>query len=225
MARSFLLLLLGIGLGCIAFAYQGWICLVAWLGFDFVILGVAHMQGAHQVFGKRADGSLPLWSWAIFLPMQIYSLVTLNLARSITTEPWVSIVNDQLSVASRPRSGDDCSGFDAVIDLTAEFQETKSVRKQQGYFCFPILDASAPNAEALKTAVGAVPNGRILIHCAQGHGRTGLFAAAWLLANGSAATAEEALCVLRNARPGITLNSLQKRCLSEVAQLLKLSRN
>ncbi|HEY6229206.1 MAG TPA: dual specificity protein phosphatase family protein [Verrucomicrobiae bacterium] len=223
MARSFLLLLLGIGLGCIAVVYQGWTYLIGWLGLDFVILGVAHMRRSHRVFGKRADGCLPLWTWAMFLPLQIYSLVTLNLTRLIGNEPWISTVNEKLSVGSRPRGADNCAAFDTVVDLTAEFQETKRVRQRAGYFCFPILDASAPSAEALIAALNAMPKGRILIHCAQGHGRTGLFAAAWLLASGAAATANEALSILKIARPGIELNSLQMRCLSEVELRLKQS--
>ena len=221
MARSLLLLLLGITLACIAFAYGGWTYFVGWLGFDFIILGAAHIQHSHRVFGKRTDGALPLWSWAVFLPLQIYSLATLTLTRAIGNEPRISTVNDTLSIGSRPSGSDDCTRFDAVIDLTAEFQETKRVRQQLGYFCFPILDASAPSADALKAVVDTPRKGRIFVHCAQGHGRTGLFAAAWLLANGAAATADEALSILRKARSGIKLNSLQKRCLSEVELRLK----
>jgi protein-tyrosine phosphatase len=222
MARSYLLLLLGVGLSLIAFAQGGWTYLVGWLGIDFLVLGIAHIRGFHRLFGKRADGTLPFWSWMIFLPLHLYSLAVLKFARTIRNEPWNSDVNEMLSIGSRPFVRDDCANFDSIVDLTAEFQEVKSVRQRPGYISFPILDASAPSAHALELALNACHSGRMFIHCAQGHGRTGLFAAAWLLANGVAANAGEALQILTKARPGINLNSEQRRCLSEIENRFKL---
>jgi protein-tyrosine phosphatase len=51
--------------------------------------------------------------------------------------------------------------------------------------------------------------GTIYIHCAQGHGRTGMFAAAVLLSSGQAATPEEALRLVTSARPGVRLSGDQ----------------
>jgi protein-tyrosine phosphatase len=224
MPRSFLLLLVGFGLCALAVLHGGWTYFVGWLGLNFVFLGIAHLRGLYRLFGKRADGTLPIWSWVIFLPLHLYSLAILNLTRLIGNEPWVCRVNESLSLGSRPNASDDCGEFDAIIDLTAEFQEVKSVRQRRGYYSFPIVDASAPTVDALEAAVKARPNGRALVHCAQGHGRTGLFAAAWLLANGSATTADEALALVTSVRPGVKLNSTQRRCLSELEQRLKANR-
>jgi len=62
----------------------------------------------------------------------------------------VGRVNESLSIGSRPSASDDCGEFDVIIDMTAEFQEVKRVRERPGYFCFPILDASAPTVDALE---------------------------------------------------------------------------
>jgi protein-tyrosine phosphatase len=221
MARSYLLLLLGIGLCSIAFVHRGWTYFVGWLGLNIFILGIGHIRGSHRVFGKRTDGTLPIWSWIVLFPLHVYSLAVLKLVRSIGNEPWVSRVNEKLAIGSRPSASDDCGEFEVIIDLTAEFQEVKRVRERQGYFCFPILDASAPDVDALEAALKSWRGGRALVHCAQGHGRTGLFAAAWLLANGGATTSEEAVALLAKVRPGVKLNSIQQRCLSELERRLK----
>jgi protein-tyrosine phosphatase len=220
MARIFLLLILGVGLGAIAYVHGKWTWLIGWLGLDFFVVGVGHVTGAHHLFGKRADGTLPIWSWIVFLPLHVYSLAVLKLARLIGNEPLVCRVNESLAIGSRPGAADDCSEFEAIIDLTAEFQEVKCVRERKGYFCFPILDASAPTVDELEIALKGRSGGRTLVHCAQGHGRTGLFAAALLMANGSSATAEQALGLLTKVRPGVQLNSVQRRCLLEFERRL-----
>jgi protein-tyrosine phosphatase len=63
--------------------------------------------------------------------------------------------------------------------------------------------------------------GRIFIHCAQGHGRTGLFALAVLLHSGAVGSLEEGLRFLTAARPGIRLNREQRRCLDTFARELR----
>jgi protein-tyrosine phosphatase len=101
------------------------------------------------------------------------------------------------------------AGFDNYVDLTAEFAEPSSIRRSSAYVCFPILDGAAPAPQALRKAVGNLRPGRTFVHCGQGYGRTGLFAAAVLLTSGAAGTMEEALQMLVAARPGIRLNGEQ----------------
>jgi protein-tyrosine phosphatase len=215
-AHAILTLFLGIVLCAIAWIQKGWFYALGWLGFDFLILGFAQLRRYHILFMKSADGTLPWVSWLIFLPLHLYSLAVLNVARALSREPARNKVCDDLWVGSRPGAGDVCD-CPNVIDLTAEFQEPKQFRERPGYFSFPILDAGAPTANALVRALERCPRkpGPIFIHCAQGHGRTGIFAAAWLLANKRASTAEEAVEMLTKARPGIRLNSAQLRSLLE----------
>jgi protein-tyrosine phosphatase len=49
-----------------------------------------------------------------------------------------------------------------------------------------------------------------LIHCAQGHGRTGLVASAVLLVSGKAQTAADAIAMVQSVRPGVDLNREQR---------------
>lgn len=55
-----------------------------------------------------------------------------------------------------------------------------------------------------------------LIHCAQGHGRTGLIAAAVLIVSGKAQSSKEAISMVKAVRPGIELNSVQRKILEAI---------
>lgn len=100
-------------------------------------------------------------------------------------------------------------GIVAVIQLCAEFPNLSGLARLQGVdvVAIPILDGLAPSSEQLRTAVHSVQCWRserrsVLIHCAQGHGRSGTVLAAVLLDQGLAADPEQALRMIREARPG-----------------------
>jgi protein-tyrosine phosphatase len=103
------------------------------------------------------------------------------------------------------------------VDLTAEFAEPLAVRLSPSYRSFPILDGSAPSPESLRAAVAGLREGRTFVHCAQGHGRTGLFALAVLLHQRVVPSVEDGLRMLTAARPGIRLNVEQRACIEKYA--------
>ena len=199
----------------------GWVLLSAWLGADFVVLGIAHWRGSHGVFGKRANGTLPLWSWCLFFPLLIYTIGVWYLIRLFSSESPKNSVTEQLTVGRRLLPPELQGQFENYVDLTAEFAEPAAIRKSSSYHSFPILDAAAPTPDALLAAVANLRPGRTFIHCAQGHGRTGLFAAAALLKAGAASSAEDALRMLTAVRPGIRLNKEQHRCINAYVEKLR----
>ncbi|MHA3774767.1 phosphatase [Verrucomicrobiota bacterium sgz303538] len=178
---------LGVALVVMGVQLSLWGALLIWLGVDFVLLGIAHFRGAHGVFGKRPDGTLPVWGWLLFLPLLIYTAGVWHLIRLFSREPRINRVSDDLVVGRRLLAHEYPGQFTNYIDLTAEFEEPRSVRQADGYLAFPILDASAPSPEALREVVARLRPGRTFVHCAQGHGRTGLFAMAVMLSSGACA--------------------------------------
>ena len=138
--------------------------------------------------------------------------------RAIRGEPARTAVTDHLVVGRRLLRSEICETFDNYVDLTAEFIEPSAIRCSPGYCSFPILDGSAPTVEALHAVVNSLRPGRTFVHCAQGHGRTGLFALAVLLSSGAAKAAEDGLQLLRAARPGIRLNRIQRQCIWNYAR-------
>src|SRR5438093_13740063 len=66
-------------------------------------------------------------------------------------------------------------------------------------------------------------DGRLLIHCANGHGRAGLVAAAWLIGQGLAGSPKEALDLLQSVRPRVRLRRCQRESLAVASCLLASS--
>ncbi|HSI13736.1 MAG TPA: hypothetical protein VK961_16950 [Chthoniobacter sp.] len=198
-----------------------------WLGADFLLLGIGHARLAHGLFGKRPDGTLPWWSWLLFLPLHGLHALVWHLYRLPRNEPAWHQVTDRLVIGRRLRNSEysaDPPGwgideFANYVDLTAEFTEPKALRDLPGYFAFPVLDASAPLPEALHAAVARLRPGKTFVHCAQGHGRAALFSAAVLLSSGQARTVEEAIALITRVRPAVYLNSGQRSCLAKFAAI------
>lgn len=217
MSYRHILTLLGILLVILGLIERGWFIAITWLGCNFLILGIAHARGAHSVFGKRNDGTLPLWSQVLFFPLLLYTAIAWHLVRIFSREPKQNEVTDTLVVGRRLLAWELNDRFDNYVDLTAEFSEPGAVRRSQSYRNFPILDGAAPAPEVLHAAVTSLKPGRTFIHCAQGHGRTGLFALAVLLHSGAAKNVEEGLRILQTVRPAIHLNPEQRRCIENYA--------
>ncbi|MBG89229.1 MAG: hypothetical protein CMO80_20365 [Verrucomicrobiales bacterium] len=178
-------------------------------------------MGAPKLFGNRLDGTLPAWSWIFFLPLHLCTHLLWHLTCRLSSESKQDTVTDNLVIGRRLMGGEVCREFDTVIDLTFEFMEPRAVRKTGGYRCYPLPDRSAPSAAELLEMVRSVAVGRICVHCAQGPGRTGLFAIAMLLHRGVVPSVEEGLKKLQSDRPRLQMSAVQHRCLEEFALLIK----
>jgi len=220
MNYKYLITFIGLMLMAIGFAERGWLILLVWFGVVFFIPGLAHWLGAHRIFGKRPDGIIPVWHRLIFFPLLGYTFIVWHLTRLLSQESAYNSVTDQLVVGRRLLPSELRDRFDNYIDLTAEFSEPADVRCSPAYRCFPILDGAAPTSSALRQSVSRLRPGRTFIHCAQGHGRTGLFALAVLLKSGAITDVEEGLRILTAARPAIRLNGEQRKCILNFAKEL-----
>ncbi|WP_236696550.1 dual specificity protein phosphatase family protein [Rhodopirellula islandica] len=81
-----------------------------------------------------------------------------------------------------------------------------------------MLDGTGATAKELRELANEIQQmpKPVLIHCAQGHGRTGLVASAVLLVSGAAQTASDAIAMVQAVRPGIELNATQRSILEQV---------
>jgi len=199
-----------------------WFFAIVWLGCDLVVLGIAHTCGAHRVFGKRPDGLVALWGWFVFLPLLLGTHAIWHIVRMAIREPAYNVVSENLVIGRRLLPFEVDEEFANYVDLTAEFAEPRAVRRLPAYTCFPILDGSAPTPSALGGFVSSLRPGKTFVHCAQGHGRAGLFALAVLLKSGAARTAEEGLVKLRSVRPRVGLTAAQRQCIEQYANYLRL---
>lgn len=198
--------------------------LLCWPAVSFGIVSIAYLTNDPRWFGKRKDGSRHWLATAVLLPYLIYVRSVWLLQISFSREPAINYVNTSLAVSRRLLAPEVPADVDVVCDLTCEFVDPKPLRTKPGYNCHPVLDAGACSAsEPIDLARKFPPSNDelLLIHCANGHGRTGMFAAVWLLTHGLATTVDDAITMLRNVRPGIGLRFRQRRLVVEAFSALQ----
>lgn len=114
------------------------------------------------------------------------------------------------------------TGIASVADLTCELAASLPAHAPVTYFGFPILDGGCPRSTELLSNVRVIlglPK-PLYVHCAQGHGRTGLVAAAILLAAGTPLRLTARSSKFVRPVQVVRINGRQRRALEEFAQLL-----
>ncbi|MDP9005025.1 MAG: dual specificity protein phosphatase family protein, partial [Verrucomicrobiota bacterium] len=136
----------------------------------------------------------------------------------VTPQVWIGRQLTQTEAASAARLG-----VTAVLDLTAEFCETKPFRSL-AYCNIPILDLTAPSTEQMREMATFIEEqsgrGVVYIHCKIGYSRTAAAVAAYLLQTGKAHSVPEALALLHHLRPAIVVRREVSSALSEFAAFL-----
>lgn len=208
----------------VAIKFGGWYFTVMYPALSFAIVAIGYLGVGPRVFGKRPNGRRSFISTFLLFPYLLFTLLIWHMIRLVSREPAVSQVDAELYLSRRllcrevPRAAV-TGAVKSVVDLTCEFPALTFASID--YLCFPMLDASCPSADELRELAERILDlpKPTLIHCAQGHGRTGLVAAAVLLMSGKASTPAEALAVVKASRPGIELNTVQRKTLEYMSQL------
>jgi protein-tyrosine phosphatase len=196
----------------------GWVLL--WPAISFLAVAAAYAGLGPVVFGKRPNGSLAPWAVLLLLPYLALTWLTWHLQRRLTREEPCNEIVPSLWLGRRPFAHELPASVVLVVDLTAEFAAPRWLRRRCRYVCLPVLDAFVPDEADVAALVGyvAARTDAVYIHCAQGHGRSALVAAAVLLARGLARDAAEAETLLRKARPGVRLKPSQRRLLARLSR-------
>ncbi|MEK7952173.1 hypothetical protein [Luteolibacter soli] len=189
--------------------YPGVRWLLFWSALSFGMVALGYAGIGPRVFGKGRDGRISLPLKLLNLPYLTYTWAIWHLCRLLSREASFNQIDDDLVIGRRLLASEAPEGFDHYVDLTAEFEEPRPIRARPGYCCLPILDAGVPSLAELRGAVEQAAAGRAFVHCAQGHGRTGLFALALLLHHKRVETIEEGIGLLQNLRPAVKLNRIQ----------------
>ncbi len=219
MRNGFLLLLIGAGQIALAKLYPRAAWLLVWSGLSFLIVAVAYALQTPRVFGKRVDGTLAWEPCVLLLPYLLLTWLLWYCQTCLSREAVCNEVAPGLWLGRRVGAVELPPAVTLVIDLTSEFGEPFGLRTGHAYLCLPALDNAAPNPTAFREAVqkAASWEGTIYVHCALGHGRSALVAAAVLMARGLAADPEEAFARVRQARPAVRLNRDQEAFLRKRA--------
>ncbi len=222
MSLKYSLTFLVLALACVATALATWGS-VGGLGVVFLypavsssLLAVAYAGAGPGLLLKRASGRRSVLAWALFGPYFLLNALTLGLYRLASREPACVQVAPNLFFGRRLASREGAAvGWVGVLDLAAEFAESRRLREVAGYKSLPVLDATAPTEPQLRAAVAwvteGVASGPVYVHCALGHGRSACVVVAYLLSVGVVATVAEGVRLLRSLRPGARLNAPQRQ--------------
>lgn len=207
-----------------AMSYGGYCWILLWFAIAFGLVGLAYARVGPAMFGKRADGRIRPFHLIILFPYLLLTWTIWNLLRFTNpAQPWNEIA-PRLYAGRRVFLHELPPNTELIVDLTAEFMEPVAIRSRVNYYSLPILDAGTARLTAIVELVSSIVDfpGNIYIHCAQGHGRTGMIAAIILLAREIATTPSDAIRRVQQARSGVRLNSDQHATLEEFDRYWRL---
>ncbi len=200
-----------------------WGILLLWPMSSLAMVGAAYFGVGPGIY-RKFDGRVGRWSWLVLWPVMLGQRISLwHYARRcrawdrLTKRVWIG---RRLSeAAAREAVGE---GVTAVVDLCEEFSEADCFRSLK-YLQVPILDLTAPTREQMRCAVEFIEresrSGIVYVHCKVGYSRTGAVAGAYLLSSGLAGSVEEAVALLRVARPSIILRREAMAALGDFEKL------
>jgi len=193
---------------------RGGALLLLWTGVACLLVGLAYAGLGARVFGKRADGSLAWWAWVLLLPYLGFTHAVWKIKRRFSKETLYDEIVPGLWIGRRVLGDELPAGVQLVVDLTCEFAEPSSVLQRCEVRCLPTLNYGVPPVAALQTLMTELADrDGLYIHCAQGHGRSAVVAAAVLVRRGVAATVGEAVEMVVRVRPKTHLEDCQKQLL------------
>ena len=197
------LLLIGAWIGTL-FQSPVWLALL-WPSLALGIVAFGYAAGGVDVFQKRVDGSVSLASRVLLWPYRLGARINVW-AWTRKLKPSVEIM-DGVSLGRFPTSSE-ANAFDAVVDLSAEFEKPAGV--STSWTSIPTMDLLAPTSPAESAAIAAIEDARrkgtVLVSCALGFQRSAGAVAAWLVSSGRASDGRRAEKLLMAAGRPVRLS-------------------
>lgn len=184
--------------------------LFAWPFLSLALAAGAYLGGNPYVYRKH-HGRIPTSARWLLGPVIFSKWLHWRLTRSPSAYDNVTptlLVGRRLTITEAEQLAD--NGITTVIDLTAE-SSAQPKMLQHDYVNVPVLDLVPPSVEQLRVITAhyleARQRGPVLVHCRLGFGRSACGAAACLLASKEADTVDQAIEMIRAARPGVVFRS------------------
>ncbi len=171
--------------------------LLIWFAINFLIFTIAYyFNKPSMILGKNRDGICNKFLMIINLPWILFTQIIFRMQVFCIKEDFANkIAHTNIWISRRPLENDNLDKFSLVIDLTAEFTRDLNAKN---YICIPNLDAHyLKNIEIIDKKF---KNSNILVHCANGHGRSSIFVALLMLKWNYATNIKQALEMIKASR-------------------------
>lgn len=198
-------------------SFLPWQILLLWVALSFAVVALAYATGRPRLLMKRDDGSQPLIAWFILWPYFLLARLSFLLYRlsSRGRAPMPEVMpgvwfSRRLTKRELRESG---VSWSAVLDLAAEFP--RMAPPDVSYRALHMLDGAVPSEAQLREAAAWLDEhaatGKVLVHCALGHGRSGSVVIAWMLLHRHTPDAQAGVAHLlaRRSTFGISKGQLQ----------------
>ena len=153
-----------------------WRRLLLWPAVSLALIATAYLRGNSRIFRKK-NGRLPISTCVVLGPYLCGAVVSRMFYRR-RGKPWVEaapgvfcgrLLTQREALAMR------AMGITGVVDLTAEYSETRAFREME-YLNVPVLDLTKPSREQLDSTVAFITKhasrGGVYVHCALGVSRS-----------------------------------------------------
>jgi hypothetical protein len=185
--------------------------LLLWPAFALLVPAAAYATRRPALFGKRN----PLITFFL-APYLAGAWLNSRLGH----KPAVQHVASDIWIGrAAGSSGYSRKGFGSVVDVTAEFPGQPD---GPYYRSVPMLDLIPPTAMQLRVGVKAIEdlkNARpTVVYCALGYSRSAAVIATWLVRSGRAASAAEAIGLIRKRRPRVALDRTHESAIEEASR-------
>ncbi len=186
--------------------------LLLWLMCSLCIMTLSYVFHAPKlVCGKQENGKVNFIIITLNLPWLLFTWTIWLIESAISREDKFNQIGDtNIHIGRYPLFTKEASSFGLIIDLTCEFPKCG---KQKEYICLPNLDGVALKNYSLPYMINAEQ--KVLIHCAQGHGRSGTFATILMNQLNEQITKDAAYETIMESRPRARLSEEQKKQLKD----------
>ncbi|MFU9046805.1 phosphatase PAP2/dual specificity phosphatase family protein [Acinetobacter tibetensis] len=198
----------------LALFFKGWMLWLAYPASSLFLVACAYSLNRPHFFQKQADGTISIAAWILFAPYFLFA--KLNSRIWTRTHPNDSLIltkeNTQIFLGRIP-SIQNMQQYDGLFDCCAELP-LKPLHDYQQYLSIDLIPLQAQQLNFAVQALNQLMssqygNTKVLIFCALGYSRSSSILAAWLLQTGHASRVDDAIQIIRQARPWIVLNAQQ----------------
>jgi hypothetical protein len=204
-------------LAAAAISIGGWALWLLWASGSLLLVALTYACLDAPAFQKDEAGRMNAASLALLAPY--VAGAWLNSRWWTRREPAAVAVTRELWLGRMPGQTRELpAGVHGLLDVCAELPCATSPRH---YRHQPQLDLVPLNAQQLAHAAQHITQllaaGPVLVCCALGYSRSAAAIAAWLIASGNAATADEAVAQVLAARPRVVFTAAQRHALKQLA--------